>query len=942
MDSRQSGALVRHLRQLVDPRAAGDLSDAALLLRFAAGRDEGAFAALVQRHGTLVRNVCRHVLHDDHDAEDAFQGTFLVLARKAGSIRKRESVAGWLHGVAYRVAQKARVAAARRRVHETRAAASPASQPPCEMAWRELQAILDDELNHLQEKYRTPFVLCCLEGKSKKEAAEELGWKEGTVSSRLAEARKRLQQRLQGRGVTLSSVLCGTALSQTTAVTISPLLTDGTVKAASSFVSGAGVEGGGGVAVAEGVLQAMEATRIKLAIAFAALLVLAGATWALLPRFRDGKPLDEAQAHIDPSPEEPVPQVQTALNGDGTMIVTGRILSPDGQPLAGAQVAVMATEFRHFSMSAVDYRPNQRVLRTGQADDQGRFLLSVERPSLEKYFLVGLLASAPGHAPLWSSVSHRDSYHHPQEVSCKLEPGQCVRGRLVDVRGKPAPGVRIDVLGMVSPVQALRFRGPQENLRSWIASVTTDEAGRFVLRNIGPRSAVELLVQDARFAPQWLQVRSGPKESDDETTLPLAPKRVLEGRVIAADTSRPIPRALLFVYSTGAGAALRLNRAETHADNEGRFQLSPYPGEDLQIVAYPTRGEPYMNLGKPLKWPGTTGREVIGLSLPRGVLVTGRVVDDSTDQPIAGAKVEYRSLTGDDDPRARTQPDGSAVQWGWLNTDTSQDGTFRLALLPGRGWLLAKGPGVEYVHGEVSAEQLVGRKAGGTPFFPDALLPIDLKPNAELKDVVLRLRRGVTLSGKVVGPTGEPVEAAFVLASSFMPSRSFELRGDALPVRQGQFEIQGCDPEKTVPALFYDSGNRQGAFAELSPKRVASEPVRLAACGSASVRFVDPAGKPVPRPIVQVEVVLRQGPTILESYDQGGPASITVPAGRFFGAESIRHDSRTGITTLTCLIPGATYLLQADEPRGRVRKATLTVQPGEQRTLPDIVIQNAR
>jgi RNA polymerase sigma factor (sigma-70 family) len=278
MDSRPSGALVRHLRQLVDPREARDLPDAVLLGRFAAARDDRAFAALVQRHGRLVWNVCLHVLRDNHDAEDAFQGTFLVLARKADSIHKQQSVASWLHGVAYRVAQKARVAAARRRVHESRAAAMPASQPSCEMAWRELQEILDDELNHLPEKYKTPFVLCCLQNKSKKEAAEELGWKEGTLSSRLAEARKRLQQRLQRRGVTLSSVLCGTALTQNTATTISPLLADGTIKAALSFAWGAGIEAGRAVALAEGVLQAMAATRIKFAVVFLTLLVLAGAT----------------------------------------------------------------------------------------------------------------------------------------------------------------------------------------------------------------------------------------------------------------------------------------------------------------------------------------------------------------------------------------------------------------------------------------------------------------------------------------------------------------------------------------------------------------------------------------------------------------------------------------------------------------------------------------
>ena len=193
-----------------------------LLQRYCSERDEEAFTALVYRHGGLVRSICRRVLPHDQDAEDAFQAAFLVFASKARSIRKTESVASWLHGVAYRVAMNAKRARRLSPQDSSATAARAQDEPVNAAALREVQTIVDEELTRLPERYRAPFVLCCLEGKSRAEAAVELGCKEGTVSSRMARARKELQQRLTRRGVILAAALCLIDLSRTAAPAIAP------------------------------------------------------------------------------------------------------------------------------------------------------------------------------------------------------------------------------------------------------------------------------------------------------------------------------------------------------------------------------------------------------------------------------------------------------------------------------------------------------------------------------------------------------------------------------------------------------------------------------------------------------------------------------------------------------------------------------------------------
>jgi RNA polymerase sigma factor (sigma-70 family) len=270
--------LLGHIRQLLGGGAAAARPDRELVERFAQSRDEQAFEALVRRHGPMVFRVCRRVLGRAHEAEDAFQATFLVLARKAASLRDRASVGSWLYGVASRVALKARGAgrpagpAAQRRV------AKSAASPLEELTLGEARAALDEELARLPEKLRGPLVLCCLGGRARDEAAQELGLPLSTLKSRLEQAREQLRRRLVRRGLDLPAVLSAAFLTGEATAVVPAALIRATARCAALFESGfPGAEApatAGALALAKGALNVMPTGKL-IALSAAALLALA-------------------------------------------------------------------------------------------------------------------------------------------------------------------------------------------------------------------------------------------------------------------------------------------------------------------------------------------------------------------------------------------------------------------------------------------------------------------------------------------------------------------------------------------------------------------------------------------------------------------------------------------------------------------------------------------
>jgi RNA polymerase sigma factor (sigma-70 family) len=265
-----------------------------LLDRFVTQRDMGAFAVLVRRHGPMVMRVCQRVLHNAHDAEDAFQATFIVLMRKAPAIGQRELLANWLYGVASKVAANARLQATRRQAHVK--CAEPrqlegAERPSSEASWQDIRPVLDEELNRLPAKYRAPVVLHYFEGKTVNETAEQLGWPVGTVQGRLPRAREMLRRRLARRGVGVSVGVLGVLLSQNVApAAVPPVIASSTIQAVSLAAAGKVAAGGALSAstLANATLKGMLWAKLKAyAVAAVAVTTLAAGAYVILKPDRD-------------------------------------------------------------------------------------------------------------------------------------------------------------------------------------------------------------------------------------------------------------------------------------------------------------------------------------------------------------------------------------------------------------------------------------------------------------------------------------------------------------------------------------------------------------------------------------------------------------------------------------------------------------------------------
>jgi internalin A len=367
MAKANSSPILQTLRGMVEDQRVKNLDDRELLGRFVNEHDQAAFHALMRRHGPVVLDVCRSMLVNQADAEDAFQATFLVFARKAKGIRAATSIGSWLHGVAYRVALKAQTAFARRKKHESLAPARAVVESADDMAWRDVKAVVHRELNTLPERFRAVLVICYLEGKTQDEAALQLKLPKGTLKGRLEQGRATLRERLIRRGLGPAAVLVASAWTASDSAALQPTLIGSTVLAAANLAAGRAaseIVSTKVITLTEGVVKAMYLTKLKIATAILLVLSIFGASASAFihgtPAAKEidnkdrsaqtsaglGKEASPDQAKTSSPQQTEAPEVNRAVAewviAMGGKIVTAAGIFGKGNPLGDGQFYITA------------------------------------------------------------------------------------------------------------------------------------------------------------------------------------------------------------------------------------------------------------------------------------------------------------------------------------------------------------------------------------------------------------------------------------------------------------------------------------------------------------------------------------------------------------------------------------------------------------------------
>jgi len=316
------------------------LSDRDLLGRFFGDKEDTAFSTLVERHGPLVFGVCRRILNDANDAEDAFQSTFLVLVRKGATLRDPERLASWLYGVAYRTARKVRAKAALRTKSERQAGEMPSKsdgdKSNRDMTYEELQAVLDEEISKLPEKYVLPLVLCYLEGKTNAQAAAQLGWPEGSISRRLSRARELLRSRLARRGMAMSVALIAGVFGKPSSSAVSRELLVATTRAATLAAEGAELEEVTSPAVAKVALEMLTGMSAARRFAIPTAIIIASVLAILTVSLLDVSPSAYAASLFNFSRNANVHGLTTTPASGQTLALPGAVTSAEGTSCSAA------------------------------------------------------------------------------------------------------------------------------------------------------------------------------------------------------------------------------------------------------------------------------------------------------------------------------------------------------------------------------------------------------------------------------------------------------------------------------------------------------------------------------------------------------------------------------------------------------------------------------
>jgi RNA polymerase sigma factor (sigma-70 family) len=809
MASGPSAAVANQLRTLFQGGTVAGLTDGQLLDRFVRHRDESAFAALVERHGPMVLRACRRRLGDAHDAEDAFQATFLVLARRAPSIRRSEAVAGWLLGVAGRVSAKARAADRRRMRAEWEAGVardrSVADEPP--EPWTELY----QEVDGLPEKFRLPVILCYLEGLTYEQAAAHLGCPVRTVHSRLARAKERLRGRLARRGLAPSAAIVGSACSFASARTVVPVsLSEATAAAALRFLSGEGMAAGGApaAALAEEVLHAMFIGQVNAAVRLVALLALIGVSgWLARPGAATPLPrvAPPARRAVAPQRAPAVHKDESPFRMTGTVRVAGT-----GEPVAGATVQV-----------DLGYRDLAGDFREAVTDENGRYTVPLPEGNARPLFFT----PPPGY---WLPEPAR-SY-----TFFAVTPQQPVYRKDYEVRR-----------GVPWTFRLTRGAKREPVVPGFVSSYALPGDFSIVIREkTDPRGDATVTLPDEAA----------------RVTISLSPKDREEGMALVKLDVRHGFRA------AAIKGVERLNEP-----GEPRFRLVDEAGGTATIAG-------------PVEVDVQDGKAILSANLPdpdpRSFgRIAGTVVDEN-GHPVAGATVtlycQYRSwgaISGRDEHKVRTDV---------------------------RGRYLLPSVARRSYEGDRPKLSVVVYKEGYAGADTDRF---EFQPGDDSKQTVapIRLRPGLSLSGKVVDPDGRPLVGAQIDVIGTWAEMANTHRSGP----EGRFTIP--DLGRGVARIWCTFGPLEGGGAYVVDGR--SEPVTITL-----------------RPVARRPAAAAARPAPPRTLKVGEPAPNWVVRGWTDGKQRSLGELRGQVVCLDfwdlrsggLLIPALERLRQTFEPRGVV------------------------
>jgi RNA polymerase sigma factor (sigma-70 family) len=949
--------LVGHILQMAEEPALRPLSDGELLERFTVGKDRAALEVLVRRHGQLVAAACRQVLSDPAEVDDAFQATFLTLVLRGGSIRKKEAVGSWLYGTAHRVAVQARANTRRRQRREAEAARLTVREAAApDPSWREAVGVLHEELDRLPDRYRLPLLLCYLQGKSRDEAAEQLGVTPGAVKWRLERGRQALRKRLLRRRITLGAALLGALADSSAACALPPRLIQATLQAATAGPIPATV------AALTGGVSTVLASNSKLTAALVlCLALLAGfAAHRALAPLSASPPPDKPTPARESGPPQPGQPVAKDSKDATRVTVHGKVLDPDGKPVEGAKVLFVRNHW-YFNETPSDHR-----LAKGTTDARGRFRFTVVRTAITDLklnrgggrVLPLLLAVKKGFGPAWLIVSNPED---ASDATLQLVEDVPITGQVLDLEGKPIEGVRIRVHRIATSKGEDVAAWAEGLKKGWsypgvlLTAVAppptlTGRAGRFHLHGIG-RSRLVLL----RFEGPSIETRHVyamtlkrptariPLDGAEGGLLVLhgasvkhiaAPTRPVVGTVRNKETGKPI--AGIEVRTRVPADPLRPWVEEdisTTTDREGQYRLaglSRQPGQAIEAQA--PSDLPYLPDVQLTERTEELKPARLDFALDRGVLIHGKVTDGATGKPIPGVEISYVAFA--DNPHLKTLPGFSRSRQ--RRTLSQEDGTFTCIALPGRGLVAAKldqgGGQSPYLVG-IGADRIKGlRERGGTNAFitePARILPLLWNTMVEVNpdrgadpvryDVVLD--PGKTVTGRFIGPEGKPVKGVQVRGSWGLGGG---VRGSFPTAR---FTLSGVNPYQPRPFFFYQREKQVAAALLLKGDEPEGFVVKLQKAGTLTGRLLDAAGQPLAN-------------KTLSGYIEEGQLGLT---GGWYGFFEGRTDKQ-GRFRIEDLVPNviisARYLDQGVLGNKVLQKFSL--HPGEVKDLGDITISSDR